>query len=132
MSSKKPFHSLKLDGGLQVDFIDLGNRYFGDYHRVKILVRCEVPLRREMFEDQSDPSKAFDRARRRLGESAAYEKTLERMGVAGAEVEEVRAGLVESFLASAGAYLKHPLFPRQLVASRLRERQSRPVAVPIR
>ncbi|ORJ63446.1 hypothetical protein B5V00_00865 [Geothermobacter hydrogeniphilus] len=129
MTATGPFRSIPLEGGLKLDFFDLGNRYFGDYHRIKILVRCEVPLRETMFAAESDPRRAFDRARRRLGERVVYERSLERMGVAGADVEAVRDRMIDAFLSSAGPYLRHPEFPRRLVESRLRSHRVHPLTI---
>jgi len=132
MPMNRPFRRLPLDGGLVLEFFDLGNRYYGDYHRVKVLVRCEIRLQQRLFSADKDPEKALGRAKRWLGESVCFEKSLERMGVSGADVDSVRQQLIDAFLATAGRYLRHPQFPQRLIASRLQARQSRPVPVPQR
>lgn len=130
MTMKKPFLRLPLENGLELDFFDLGNRYFGDYHRVRILVRCEIPLCESMFSEQDQPRKSLERARRWLGDQVVFEKKLDRMGVAGGDVATVRQQMVDNFMATAGYYLCHPKFVRQLVDTQLRARQRRPIAVP--
>lgn len=93
-----PFRSEKLDNGIRVDFVDQSNRYFGDYFRVCIEVRLQVP-------------------RPQGGEPLVKVRTLERMGVSGAEVETVRALLVDSYWQHAGRYLTHSAVPARLLAA---------------
>ncbi len=104
-----PFRSETLDNGVVVDFFDLSNRYFGDYHRVCVEVRLTVPLAEGNVpapEAQTDLPKVLQRI-----------KKLERMGVAGAEVETVRERLVVDFLRHAGRYLTLPDYPARLAVA---------------
>ena len=101
----------KLANGLNVLFADESNRYFGDYHRICILVTLLYPLA-ELPVDTED-----DRAFRDI-------KRLERMGVPSAEVEKVRQSLIDSFLESSADYLGRPEYPRSLVAAELKKRRT--------
>lgn len=85
-----PFRSERLANGLSVDFFDRTVRYFGDYHRVRVEVRIAA----------ADPASA----------SWSELKTLERMGVAGAEVTVVRDRLADDYWRHAARYLAHPDF----------------------
>jgi hypothetical protein len=89
-----PFRTERLANGIEVEFVDLGNRYFGDYHRVCVEVRVSVTLAG-------------------IG-SMQQVRRLERMGVAGADVDAVRCHLVEAYWRSAGLYLAHPDYPARL------------------
>jgi hypothetical protein len=88
-----PFRTEYLKNGVTVEFVDLSNRYFGDYHRVCIEIRMIVP------------DNKIQRVRR-----------LERMGVAGADVESTRNLLAENYWQHAGRYLAHAEYPARLAA----------------
>jgi hypothetical protein len=90
-----PYRTERLANGVVVDFVDLSNRYFGDYHRVCIEVHIHVPLPVD--------------CRHSI-------KQLERMGVAGAAVAAVRDRLIDDYWRHAGPYLARPDFPARLAA----------------
>jgi hypothetical protein len=87
-----------LANGIAVEFSDVSNRYFGDYHRVRVVVRLLVSR-----PDREQP--------------LVKVHTLERMGVPGAEVEAVRNRLAEDYWQHAGRYLAHPDYPARLRAA---------------
>ncbi|NJC86936.1 MAG: hypothetical protein FIB02_00130 [Desulfuromonas sp.] len=92
------FRTERLDNGVVLEFFDRSNRYFGDYHRVCVEVRLYVSI-----PDRAEPpDKVF---------------TLERMGVAGAEVETTRNHLVEDYWRNAARYLGHATYPAKLIAA---------------
>ena len=75
------------DNGLTLYFRDSSNRYFGDYHRVLIEIEARVET----------------------GETSLrlkYQRPLQKMAVAGDEVERCRSELVEQFLRTTAAYLR--------------------------
>ncbi len=116
-----PFRVVPLTNGLELELFDLSNRYFGDYHRVRVEVRCSIPLVARFFAgDEQHPD--LMRARALFGDSLAFKRALERMGVSGADVDGVRNGLVSDFLASSADYLEHPDFVRRYVARQLAQR----------
>jgi len=116
-----PFHTVTLDNGLVLEMVDQGNRYFGDYHRIKIVVRCVIPLEARFFGgDARHP--ALLQARTCFGDSVVFERTLERMGVPGAEVAPVRDAMVKGFLDSSRTYLNHPDFVSRYVTRQLQQR----------
>lgn len=113
----------KLANGLNVLFADESNRYFGDYHRICILVTLLYPLA-ELPVDTEDDRAFRDRAVATLGKELKVIKRLERMGVPSAEVEKVRQSLIDSFLESSADYLGRPEYPRSLVAAQLNKRRT--------
>lgn len=114
-----------LDNGLQLEFLDQSNRYFGDYHRVKILVRCQVALRPEWLPTGSD---AVDPAQLRalLGDCVAFERSLEQMGVASAQLETVKNSLIQGFLGTTAGYLGSATFPGRFILQQWQQRSQRP------
>lgn len=104
-----PFRAETLANGVVIEFFDVGNRYFGDYHRICVEAHLTVP-----HPDGGEPLRPAP-------------KRLERMGVAGSEVAAVRARLVEDFLHHAGRYLARPDYPARLVAATARSGSRRPL-----
>lgn len=116
MTSLEP---LILDNGLRLEFSDQSNRYFGDYHRVLI----EVSIAFDLPEDD-DGSGYWEQARTLLGPKLTLNRTLERMAVASADVEQVRDQLVTDFLRHAGDYLSRPEYLRSQVDAELKKRRT--------
>ena len=105
----KPFKSIELDNGVRVDFFSQGNRYFGDFHRVKIVAVATIPLVVESL-----PANLHQIAAGCSG-SIKYEKTLERMGVATARAETVTQALIDDFILTVGCYLEKKSFAEGLL-----------------
>jgi len=107
-----------LDNGLELSFSDESNRYFGDYHRICVVVKisCDVA---SLADDEL-----------RLQVAAVYGKRLEvtkrlvRMGVPSAECEQVRNDLVDYFMRHAAGYLSRSDYPCLLAAAELRKTRS--------
>ena len=118
-------HTERLENGLCLEFFDHSNRYFGNFHRLLIKVRCLVPLDEAIFAADENPRQALAEARKALGGEAVYNRELTRMGVPGEEVEAVRRQLIEKFMESGRTYLGSPVFPQRFVRQAL-NRQSRP------
>lgn len=102
-----------LKNGLIVRFLDQSNRYFGDFHRVCILVEISLPDRIELPAGLTR-------------EGACQKRELVRMGVPSAALAEVRKSLVDSFLSTARIYLEQDAFPHQLL-NKLQQVQGRPI-----
>ena len=105
----KPFKSIELDNGVRVDFLSQGNRYFGDFHRVKIIAIASIPL-----DVESLPADLQEIAAGCSG-SIKYENTLERMGVATSKVETVTQALIDDFIQTVGSYLEKKSFAEGLL-----------------
>ena len=87
----------RLANGVQIDFIDKTNRYYGDYHRVCI----DVELR--FAADDYAVMHKF--------------QTLERMGVGGDDVASVQTQLLNSFRHGTMPYMERTVFPDKFMQS---------------
>jgi hypothetical protein len=112
-----------LDNGLQLIFTDESNRYFGDYHRICVVATIVCNLN-DLSTENSDDDLFFHQAIATLGKQVTVVKRFERMGVATADVEAVRAELIDSFLHHASSYLSRPEYPRALVHAELKKRST--------
>ena len=110
-----------LENGLQINFTDESNRYFGDYHRVCVVATIVCNLR-DLPADSTDEEAFRCRAVEALGEQLSVVKRFERMGVSSADVEDVRNALIDDFLRHASAYLSRPEYIRSLVNAELNKR----------
>ncbi|UFS70047.1 hypothetical protein LPW11_19470 [Geomonas sp. RF6] len=111
----KAAHEITLANGITVRFTHKARRYFGDYHQVRLEVRCDVAVTPEMFADEA----SFKDAVAKIGSVVAYQRVEEQMGVPTAGVEECVQKLVESFSATALRYFETAEFPKRLVHSEL-------------
>ncbi len=107
--------SIKLENGLQVNFFDTSNRYFGDFHRVCIEVKAEISL--EKFNLAKE-----QQAGRELSGPLCFKNKLKRMGVPTADLDRVKQAMMEDFLQTTGKYLSRPNFPRQFLKAKLAEK----------
>lgn len=111
----------ELANGVRVEFVDQSNRYFGDYHRLRIEVRCRVAITESLFAEAADPHAEAGRVREMLGAEVLWVRHLERMGVAGSDLDAVRGDLIATFAASNFPYLQSREFPARLVERKLAE-----------
>lgn len=112
---------IPLENGLTVSFSDVTRRYFGDYHQVRVEIRCEVPVLAELFEDAAD----FEKALKVLGGKVSYLKLVEHQGVPTEATEATVRRVIQQFIDHSLAYFASPLFPRRLVHSELSRARSR-------
>jgi len=107
-----------LDNGLEISFNDESNRYFGDYHRICVVVTISCPIEQLADDDLRLRAIAV------YGEPIKLEKRIERMGVPSAEVEQVRNALIDDFMRQATIYMSRPDYPRLLVTAELSKQRS--------
>jgi hypothetical protein len=115
-----PFRVECLANGIELSFSDHSNRYFGDYHRVRVEVLIRVPLP----VGHDEPVSAVNSG------PILIKKYLERMGVPGAEVDATRKQLAEEYWRHAGPYLAKADCPGKLArneASRLARSRRRTI-----
>ncbi len=105
--------SKKLKNGIVVDFVDRSNRYYGDFHRVKIDVVAKFPVDTTLL-----PEELQEIATGCNGE-ATYQRSLEQMGVKTAEVGTVTQALIDNFIATVGSYLEKENFVELLLRKQL-------------
>ena len=115
-----PFTEETLPNGLHLRFYDQSNRYFGDYHRVRIVVEIELLLNNELLDDPE----LLSAGRKRFGVSLTTSKVLERMGVPGSRVAALRAELVASYQLEVQSYLSRPEVPLRLLRAELANKPS--------
>ncbi|MDO9079688.1 MAG: hypothetical protein Q7U44_02740 [Desulfuromonadales bacterium] len=115
-----PFAEERLTNGLYLRFFDQSNRYFGDYHRLRIVVEIELNLGNELL---TDPE-LLAAAKKRFGASLTTNKVLERMGVPGSRVDALRAELVASYQTEVQSYLSRPEVPLRLLRAELANKPS--------
>lgn len=113
-----PLRQKTLANGLRIEVFDETNRYFGDYHRVclQVVISCDVAT--AAAAGGADPQFWADFKAAR-GDGIRVEKSLLRMGVAGAEVERTVNALLDDFLRAADDYMAHPDYPRCLARTLL-------------
>ncbi|MBE0503370.1 MAG: hypothetical protein IBX46_04490 [Desulfuromonadales bacterium] len=115
-----PFAEERLTNGLYLRFFDQSNRYFGDYHRLRIVVEIELNLSNELL---TDPELLIA-AKKRFGAKLTTNKVLERMGVPGSRVDALRAELVASYQTEVESYLSRPEVPQRLLRAELANKPS--------
>lgn len=108
----EPFKIVELSSGLRVKFYDQSNRYYGNFHKVRISVVAQIPV------DGTLLSEDLKRLITQSMDLVSYETMLERMAVPTEQLAEVRSSLVNDFLASASRYLTSKVFVEGLLRRR--------------
>ena len=111
-----------LANGMKVEFIDLSNRYYGDFHRVRIDVCCSFTLTPAILAEVAESEAERENVRKILGENYTHTRVLEKMGVPGDALEETKHNLIDSFAGNALSYMAQPSFPLRLIARELERR----------
>jgi hypothetical protein len=90
-----------LPNGMKLDFADTSARYYGDYYRVCIEVKCALPQE--------------EHARWHLF------KKLEKMGVDSASLDSAKQELLDSFTRLIMPYLQRRDFPQRFAEARIKK-----------
>lgn len=109
-----------LENGLHLRFYDQSNRYFGDYHRVRVVVEIELALSNLHLNDQA----LLSAGKERFGDTLTISKALERMGVPGERVRSTKEELLASYMIEVQCYLCRPEVPLRLLRAELANRPS--------
>lgn len=112
----KSFKIFKLNNNVVFEFFDQSNRYFGDYHRVKIKAIVTIPF---VLDSLPEDLRKFAAT---YPECIKYEKSLRQMGVASSEVQMVTESLTEKFIESVSIYLEKKNFAENLLRKNMKER----------
>jgi len=105
----------ELNNSLTVLVYDTTRRYYEDYHLVRLEIESDVAVQEDFF---ATPERLAE-ARRLLGNSVTYRRTVEKMGVPFVEIEKAREEIIASFVATALPYFSTSNFPRKFVLSEL-------------
>jgi hypothetical protein len=116
----QPFRQIKLANGLTVCFYEHTHRYFGDYHRIRIDITCQIPVLEEYFDSHLD----WEKALRHLGKAVEFRRSIEQMGVPTAELRANLESAVDNFCAHAIQYITAIDFPRKVIQSELNKLNS--------
>ncbi|HLO26207.1 MAG TPA: hypothetical protein VK187_08830 [Geobacteraceae bacterium] len=106
---------ISLSNGLTVTFFNHTRQYFGDFHLVKMEIKCKVPVLSRYFADQE----AWAEARSLLGEEIVYRRMAEQMGVPSIEICTVLDGLMVNFLENSLPYFSSALFPERMLLAEI-------------
>jgi len=104
-----------LSNGLEISIEDQTRNYFGDYHRVRVVITAHIAI--AMIADLSVAER--EAATNQLGPTATYTKVLEKMGVGSADICSSRNDLLANFTHNSLPYLSEQSFPTKLVRSAL-------------
>ena len=124
MTTDNILFSHSLANGLEIVFREHGNRYFGDYHQVKMTVSCRIDLE-ESLASGILTKDDLEKARQLFGDHVEYTRLVKQMGVAGAEVESVRQQMIDNFIAHSASYMAGDDFAARFVLRKLTERRNR-------
>jgi hypothetical protein len=105
----------RLANNLEIEIADQSRNYFGDYHRIKLVISITVPL---LSVAGLSPIEIED-ATRVFGSTVSYHKTLEKMGVGSDDVPRVKQEMLANFSENSVPYLQSHRFPVQFVRSSL-------------
>lgn len=117
------FRQETLANGLCLAFRDESNRYFGDYHRVCIIVTLSFALAGLPANSPEEASFRTE-ACQKLGETLVVTRQLERMAVPTASVTQVRNNLADDFMQHSAGYLARPAVLTSLVRAELMAHRS--------
>jgi len=109
LNSSASYYELIISGNSIVRFFDHSSIYFGDYHHVRLVARCEF----ELPGCQKVVPGGLVSEETRLN-PAVYTRTLERMAVPSADVEDAKRVLIEDFRKNTLPYLSSPDFPSKM------------------
>ncbi len=116
---------IPLENGLTVCFYQHTHRYFGDYHRIRVEIVCEVPVRKEFFDNHVE----FADARALLGQAAVFRRDTEMMGISSSDVESSLERTIENFMKHSISYIASPLFPKKVILAELAGARKQPSRV---
>jgi len=114
----EPFKSIELSSGIKVDFFDHSNRYYGDFHRIKITASAQIP-----FDIDSIPIDLQGLAKQ-YNSSMTYAKDMEKMGVSSAKVSTVKLSLIDNFISTVGCYIQKDNFAVGLLRQKMAQTMS--------
>ena len=117
-------HQQLLDNGLELTFVDLSNRYYGDFYQIKIDVRSRIGLTDALLNESGLSQREQIKAKNRYGAALETHRELKRMGVAGPDVAAVVKQMIQQFMDTSLPYMTSTEYPVRLLRQRLSERST--------
>jgi len=106
--------------GLIVQVEDESRNYYGDYHNVRLVIRCRIAVKVELLKGvEKNPS--YARVVEAMGPSIEYLRVVGKAGVAGKDVSSVKEALLASFEETALPYFDREDFEEKFVRKRFDE-----------
>ena len=106
--------------GLIVQVEDESRNYYGDYHNVRLVIRCRIAVKAELLKGvEKNPS--YARVVEAMGPSIEYLRVVGKAGVAGKDVSSVKEALLASFEETALPYFDREDFEEKFVRKRFDE-----------
>ncbi len=118
---KKILDVIVLENGVEIHVYDVSKRYYGDFHKVKLEVVCEVQIREEYF----DYTGEFEAARGVLGDRVVHRRIIEKMGIPTADLETVKDEILRNFKDHSLSYFSIATFPKKLIMCEMRKSTKR-------
>jgi hypothetical protein len=106
---------IPLENNLTVCVYNHNHRYFGDYHRVKVEITCEVPIMEKYFATRAECADAISS----LGRSVCFKRSVEQMGVSTDELGPCLERIIDNFINHSLSYFASDDFPRKLIQKEL-------------
>ncbi|MGA2109928.1 MAG: hypothetical protein ABSH25_20065 [Syntrophorhabdales bacterium] len=110
----------RLESGLIVEVEDESRNYYGDYHHLKLVIRCRIAVKAEHLE-ALEGSPSYARVVETMGPSVEYLRVVGRAGVAGKDVASIKDQLLRSFEENALPYFNREGFEAKFVRKRFGE-----------
>ena len=114
----EPFRVVSLDADVVVSFYDQSNRYFGDFHRVRVVAEVVFPVTHAQLPDDL---KALVPS---TENQFVYTKPLERMAVPSGHLPVVTEALMDDFLTNVRQYLLRKGFMESLLRRRFQPQKT--------
>ena len=110
----------RLISGLIVEVEDESRNYYGDYHHLKLVIRCRIAVRAEHLREL-EGSRSYARVVEAMGPSVEYLRVIGRAGVAGKDAASIKNQLLRSFEENALPYFNREGFEAKFVRKRFEE-----------
>jgi hypothetical protein len=110
--------SWNLGNSLVVEVKDESVTYYGDYHNIKLIIRCRIGVEHTHLDPFRDNPR-FEKATRILGPIAEYRREIVKAGVPGKDLVKTKGYLLERFEDNALAYFEREDFAMKFVRKRL-------------
>jgi hypothetical protein len=112
--------SWRLANGLTVVAEDDSVNYYGDYHNIRLTIRCPVTVKPEYLAPLKE-NPHYDKALALLGPVTEYRRDIVKAGVPGKDLTAVREHLLQKFEETALPYFEREVFSERLVQKRFAE-----------